>query len=255
LEADPFSASASAKQLKRMDKKAQKLKKKSTGLTETEQEKDESFLHFLDPPPPTHDEVANRCNAYERIPRLTEVTIRMFMQDAVTHSRRVLFYGLLALQLVTGQQGSIELAKEAMSQRKVRKGMPIGVRVTMQHPAYFYGFVDKLVHVVMPKLRDFQGFSQCAGEDGSGRYVSVKLDAEAWQAFPEMEQSYLHFPQMGSVGSLQSFEIRFGTTARSDEEARLLLSGFRVPITKKEFKNVDLEVEQATGQENVVHDV
>ena len=209
------------------------------------------YQRFLDPPVPAPEVVANRCNAYERIPRIKDISIYMHMQDSVTHSRRLLLNGLLALQLITGQQGRVECATNSSAKWKIRKGMPVGVGVTMDDPRTYYNFLERLVEVVMPKLRDFGGFSQMAGGDGSGRLVRIRFDAEAWQAFPEIEQAYLKFPQMGSVGALQTFEIRFGTTATTDEEARLLLSGFRVPFTKLEKPTAKEEV----FEEDFVHEV
>lgn len=169
------------------------------------------------------------------------------MLDAVAHGKKTLMNGLLSLLLVTGQHGHVISATLSDSKNKVRAGMPIGVQVHMTDPSIYNAFLEKFVEIAMPKLRDFNGFPNSMGntseEDTNNRNhaigqqsdlpgtISLTLDAEAWQAFPEIEASYSKFPQLGSVGALQKFTISFLTTARSKEEARLLMSGFRIPIT------------------------
>jgi large subunit ribosomal protein L5 len=159
---------------------------------------------------------------------------------------------------ITGQQASIVYAAEAIGKWKARKGMPVGVEVRMTDPHVYFSFLDRLVEVVMPKLRDFQGFSTCAGsDDGRGQLLRLPFDAETWEAFPELQQQYLKFPQLGSVGALQPFEVRFRTTARDDDEARLLLSGFRVPFTKQEqyTGKFEEELRSPSQEEEDVQDV
>jgi large subunit ribosomal protein L5 len=108
--------------------------------------------------------------------------------------------------------------------------MPIGVQVQMREVDLMMNFVEKFVELVLPQVRDFKGFQKSIG-DGTGRLVTLRMPAETWQAFPEIGLTYLKFPQQGSVGSLQDFDVDFITTAKTDEEARLLLSGYRLPIT------------------------
>jgi large subunit ribosomal protein L5 len=155
----------------------------------------------------------------------------MTMTQSVTHSKRVLLFGMLALQLVSGRQASVAMSAHSDGKLKMRKGMPVGVKVDLD-AQQAYVFMDKLVHVVLPKLRDFAGFQRFSSVNPARPgTVELQFDAEAWQSFPEIEASYLKFPQNGAVGCLQPFSVAFHTTAKNPEEARLLMSGFRIPLS------------------------
>jgi ribosomal protein L5 len=296
------------RQLQNIRQQAQALaprRKKSAAIID-EQDDDTSastnpsFEDYLDPVPltPTQDQYPT---SYDRLPRLTSVTVRMMMHQSVTHSKRVLLNGMLALYLVTGQQPSIMRASHPDSKLKIRRGMPVGVECELRGDLMF-GFVDKLVHVVLPRLRDFRGFCKSSNRfppsstivptpllsrrmkemqatfnrstllsfvdsleqdiqtplpaSGGGEVVRLGLSAESWQGFPEIEAAYLKFPSTGSLGALQDYVVEFGTTARSDEDARLLLSGYRIPFTYLD-PIPTVTVEENTYQQSTeeIHDV
>lgn len=97
--------------------------------------------------------------------------------------------------------------------------MPIGVQVQMRDPRSIGNFMGKLVDVVLPRLRDFKGFSKHTASLGwhaaankqlmRPSVITLKMQAESWQAYPEISQSYLKFPAANSPGGLQDYEIQF----------------------------------------------
>ena len=280
---------------KRLKKSAQQAIEKSqveqAKHARSQKPRSEAYLNYLDPVPLDVTEGAHP-SAYDRLPRILGINIRMIMPQAVSHSKRVLLNGMLALNLITGQQAQIMRASKGDSRLKVRKGMPIGVEVALTDPRVFLNFMDKWTEIVLPRLRDFRGFSKSSGPEGrtdmsrrcvemgrtftrstlpsfsdsilppptttthtqqygqdvmGGTRITVPMTAETWQAFPEIEAAYLKFPSQGSMGALQDFQVEFVTSARSDEDARLLLSGYRVPFTY-------LEPVPAREESDVEHD-
>ena len=254
--------SSTRKQLQKIQKSADKKKsadKQKLIENEDNQLEHKAFLNYLDPAPLTPLQLDGLPSAYDRIPRLRQIQIKMLMPQAVTHSKKVLYTGMLALQLVTCKHAVPVLAEESMSELKARKGMPLGVQVSLgeeggiQDERLMYSFMEKLSEVVMPKLRDFQGFSKHHGvivtppSTNHGGKLTLKFDAETWQAFPEIEFAYLKFPQLGQVGALQDFEISFKITGSlcdadgvsgdkwdADYAIKLLLSGFHLPFSYQE---------------------
>lgn len=229
-------------------KKGEEMKKLTNG-TETD-----SYKKLLDP---LRMEKEN-LRIYEDLPFITEVFVEMPMIQAISHSKKVLYNGLLALQLVTGQHAKVKVSKVSDSKSRLRKGMMCGVEVKLREPRVFYNFLDKLVEIVMPNLRDFKGFSKSIGngieENNLKEFYEFKFDfgAEAWQSFPEISAAYQMFPQDGVVGCLQPFSVTIKTFSGLDEEAsRLLLSGLRIPINIKEKIEPPIE----TPVEEFVHDV
>lgn len=213
-------------------------------------ETSEAYKKFLDPPALSQEELEAMPNAYERLPRLIGINLKMVMPKAATHSKKVLLNGMLAMQLVTGQHASLYRAESANVQLRIREGFPIGVQAKITDTRAMYNFLEKFVEIVLPKLRDFRGFTQSIG-DGTGKRLKIELDSEAWDSFPEIELAYLKFAQRGSPAALQKFEIEFVTNAANDEDARLLLSGFKLPLT---FRDPVTVVEEEVKIDNV-HDV
>lgn len=218
------------------------------------------YLNYLAPTTPPKDNETSEY-IYENLPRLQEISLKMIMPQAVTHNKKILLNGLLALQLVTTQHAQIVRATHGDAKLRVRSGMPIGVQVRLTDQETMFTFLDKLVESVLPKLRDFRGFSKQSGSKPTihprgtlsftpGK-ITLSFDAEAWLAFPEIELSYLKFPQMGQVGSLQPFELEFTTTAKTAEDARLLLSGFRIPFS---FNEPPAELDEVIKEE-FVHEI
>lgn len=104
-----------------------------------------------------------------------------------------------------------------------REGMPIGVKVTLRGEE-MYQFMDKLVEIVLPRLKEWPGMSITAG-DGNGN-VAIGFPPSALALFPEIESSFDVYPKM------TGFDVTFNTSAFTNTDGRLLLSGFSVPFTK-----------------------
>lgn len=130
--------------------------------------------------------------------------------------------------------------------------MPIGVQVQLKNTEIVGAFIEKLVERVLPKVRDFQGYSKyLSSSTGTPGTLTLTMPAETWTSFPEIESSYLKFPSAASPGSLQEFEIDLITSAKSDEQAKLLLSGFRMPfVWDEEVMEIQREPEP-----EFIHDV
>jgi len=117
---------------------------------------------------------------------------------------------------ITGQKPIVTRAKKSISAFKLREGMPIGCKVTLRGQR-MYEFMDRLLNVALPRVRDFRGVSAKAF-DGRGNYT---LGIKEQLIFPEMEYD--------KIDKLRGMDVVFVTTAKSDEEARELLRGFGMP--------------------------
>ena len=123
------------------------------------------------------------------------------------------------LSLITGQKPVVCRAKKSVANFKLREGMPIGVKVTLRGEK-MYEFVDRLVNLALPRVRDFRGVNPNAF-DGRGNYA---LGIKEQLIFPEIEYD--------KVDKVRGMDIIFVTTAKTDEEARELLTQFNMPFTK-----------------------
>ncbi len=117
---------------------------------------------------------------------------------------------------ITGQKPIVTKAKKSISAFKLREGMPIGCKVTLRGQR-MYEFIDRLLNVALPRVRDFRGVSAKAF-DGRGNYT---LGIKEQLIFPEMEYD--------KIDKLRGMDVVFVTTAKTDEEARELLRGFGMP--------------------------
>ena len=151
-------------------------------------------------------------------PKIDKIVINMGVGDAVSNTKN-LDKAVEELTLISGQKPVITLAKKSIAAFRLREGMPIGTKVTLRGER-MYDFLDKLVTVSLPRVRDFRGISGRAF-DGRGNYnVGVKEQI----IFPEIEYD--------KVDALRGLNISITTTAKTDEECKALLAGFRFP-----FKN------------------
>jgi large subunit ribosomal protein L5 len=151
-------------------------------------------------------------------PRITKITLNMGVGEAVA-DKKVMDSAVADLTRIAGQKPVVTKAKKAIAGFKIREGQPIGAMVTLRG-VRMYEFLDRFVTVALPRVRDFRGIS-ARSFDGRGNYnVGVKEQI----IFPEIEYD--------KVDALRGLNISITTTARTDEEARALLSGFRFP-----FKN------------------
>jgi large subunit ribosomal protein L5 len=152
-------------------------------------------------------------------PRLVKITVNMGVGTAVENKSRV-ETAAKDLAMITGQQPTIRRAKEAISAFKLRECMPIGCAVTLRG-ARMWEFMDRLVSVVLPRIRDFRGVKDRL--DGRGNYT---LGLSEQTVFPEIELDKIDF--------VQGMDITFVTTAKSDEQGHALLKELGMPFVQRE---------------------
>ncbi|KAG0215111.1 hypothetical protein BGX28_000816 [Mortierella sp. GBA30] len=169
-----------------------------------------------------HLKPAPRPSCSTEIPELIKIDVHCMMKEAIT-SKYNLLSGVMAIQSITGETPEIIFAKKGVHNWKLRKGMPIGCRVTLKGDK-MYQFLDKLVEVVLPKMKEWPGLPEGAG-DGTGN-IGMGFPPSALSLFPEIESNFDMYPRM------TGFDITFNTTAYTNLEARLLMSGFNLPFQK-----------------------
>ncbi|HEX4912916.1 MAG TPA: 50S ribosomal protein L5 [Vicinamibacterales bacterium] len=150
------------------------------------------------------------------VPRLEKIVINMGLGEA-TQNVKIIDTGADELGRITGQKAVVTRAKKSIAQFKVRQGMPIGAMVTLRGDR-MYEFLDRLISVALPRVRDFKGVS-ARGFDGRGNFT---LGLKDQLIFPEID--YL------KVDKARGMNISVVTTARSDEEARTLLKLLGMPF-------------------------
>ena len=151
-----------------------------------------------------------------QVPRITKITLNMGVSEAVA-DKKVLDHAVGDLTKIAGQKPVVTKAKKAIAGFKIRQGYPIGTMVTLRGERMFE-FLDRLVTVALPRVRDFRGVSAKAF-DGRGNYnIGVKEQI----IFPEIEYD--------KIDAIRGLNISITTTAKSDEEARALLAAFRFPF-------------------------
>ena len=153
-----------------------------------------------------------------QIPTIDKIVINMGIGDAVSNSK-VLDEAVAELALITGQKPVITRAKKSIAGFRLREGMPIGCKVTLRGER-MYDFLDKLVSVSLPRVRDFRGVSK-KSFDGRGNYT---LGVKEQLIFPEID--------FDKVNKVRGMDIVVVTTANTDEEARELLTQLGMPFQK-----------------------
>ena len=153
-----------------------------------------------------------------QIPTIDKIVINMGIGDAVSNSK-VLDEAVAELALITGQKPVITRAKKSIAGFRLREGMPIGCKVTLRGER-MYDFLDKLVSVSLPRVRDFRGVSK-KSFDGRGNYT---LGVKEQLIFTEIE--------FDKVNKVRGMDIVVVTTANTDEEARELLTQLGMPFQK-----------------------
>ena len=151
-------------------------------------------------------------------PRLSKITINMGVGDAIQDKKRI-EAALGDLSLIAGQKAVPTKARKSIAGFKLREGMPIGVKVTLRR-AHMYEFLDRLVNVAMPRIRDFRGVPP-KSFDGRGNY---NFGVKEHIVFPEINYDKVDHRICG-------LDISIATTAKTNEEALALLSAFNVPFT------------------------
>ena len=150
-------------------------------------------------------------------PRLVKITLNEGVGSG-TQDKKIVEESASELSLITGQKAVITTSKKDISNFKLRRGMPIGAKVTLRD-VKMYEFLEKLIRVALPRIRDFNGIAE--NMDGQGNYT---LGLKEQIIFPEID--------IDKNPRIHGLEITFVTTARTDEECRALLAGFGLPFKK-----------------------
>ena len=153
-----------------------------------------------------------------QVPRLVKVVANIGIGESISNPK-ALDAATADLKKITGQQPVVMKSRKAIANFKLRAGLPIGIKVTLRG-ARMYQFVDKLISVGLPRIRDFRGISP-TGFDGHGNYT---LGLREQLIFPEVEYD--------KIDKLRGLEVTFVTTARTDDEARALLTELGFPFRK-----------------------
>ena len=153
-----------------------------------------------------------------QVPKIEKIVINMGVGDAVSNSK-ALDMAVEELSILSGQKPLVTKAKKSIAGFKLREGMPIGAKVTLRGER-MYDFLDKLVTVALPRVRDFRGVSKKAF-DGRGNYT---LGVKEQLIFPEIDYD--------KVSKVRGMDIVVVTTANTDEEARELLTLLGMPFQK-----------------------
>ena len=152
------------------------------------------------------------------VPKLDKIVINMGVGEAKDNAK-LLESAVKDLETITGQKAVLTRAKKSVANFKIREGMPIGCKVTLRGDK-MYEFLDRLVNLALPRVRDFRGVNPNAF-DGRGNYA---LGIKEQLIFPEIEYD--------KVDKVRGMDIIFVTTAETDEEARELLTQFGMPFKK-----------------------
>ena len=152
------------------------------------------------------------------VPKLDKVVINMGVGEAKENAK-VLESAIADMEKIAGQKAVVTRAKNSVANFKIREGMPIGCKVTLRGER-MYEFVDRLVNLALPRVRDFRGVNPNAF-DGRGNYA---LGIKEQLIFPEIEYD--------KIDKVRGMDVIFVTTAKTDEEARELLTQFNMPFAK-----------------------
>ncbi|NEU32475.1 50S ribosomal protein L5 [bacterium LRH843] len=152
------------------------------------------------------------------VPKLEKIVVNMGVGDAVSNAK-VLDKAVEELTVISGQKPVVTKAKKSIAGFKLREGMPIGAKVTLRGER-MYEFLDKLITVSLPRVRDFRGVSNKAF-DGRGNYT---LGVKEQLIFPEVDYD--------KVDKVRGMDVVLVTTAKTDEEARELLTHMGMPFKK-----------------------
>jgi large subunit ribosomal protein L5 len=151
-----------------------------------------------------------------QVPRITKITLNMGVGEAVNDKKNIEM-AVADLSKIAGQKPVVTKARKAIANFKIRQGLPIGAMVTLRG-ARMYEFLDRLVTIAFPRVRDFRGVSGRAF-DGRGNY-NIGLKEQI--IFPEIEYD--------KIDKVRGLNISITTTAKTDEEAKALLAAFRFPF-------------------------
>jgi large subunit ribosomal protein L5 len=151
-----------------------------------------------------------------QVPRIEKITLNMGVGEAVA-DKKVMEHAVSDMEKISGQKAIVTKAKKSVASFKIRDGYPVGCKVTLRRER-MYEFLDRLVTVAMPRIRDFRGISS-KSFDGRGNY---NLGVKEQIIFPEIEYD--------KIDAVRGMNITITTTAKTDEEAKALLAAFSFPF-------------------------
>ena len=152
------------------------------------------------------------------VPHIVKITINVGLGEAVK-DKKVIEQAIGDIEKISGQKPIVTKAKKSIAAFSLREGMPIGCKVTLRKDK-MYEFLDRLISVAIPRIRDFRGFSK-KSFDGRGNY---NLGIKEQIIFPEIDYE--------KIDSIRGLDISITTSAKNDDEARLLLEEFNFPFRR-----------------------
>lgn len=174
-------------------------------------------------------------------PRLDKIVINMGIGEGVQDKKKVVA-AAEELALIAGQKAVITKAKNSIATFKLRDGMAIGCKVTLRREK-MYEFLDRLITVALPRVRDFRGISQ-KSFDGSGNFA---LGLKEQIVFPEIDYD--------KVNQIRGMNVVICTTAKTDDEARALLKGFEMPFSIQEMEEENAKAAKSSQNKTKEEDV
>ena len=151
-----------------------------------------------------------------QVPRITKITLNMGVGEAVG-DKKVMEHAVSDMQKIAGQKPVVTLARKSIAGFKIRDGWPVGCKVTLRDER-MYEFLDRLVSIAIPRIRDFRGISP-KSFDGRGNFA---MGITEQIIFPEIDYD--------KIDTLRGMDITITTTARNDDEGRALLRAFNFPL-------------------------
>lgn len=152
------------------------------------------------------------------VPRIEKITLNMGVGEAVA-DKKVMDFAVGDMQKIAGQKPIVTMSKKSIAGFKIREGYPVGCKVTLRKER-MYDFLDRLVSIAIPRIRDFRGIS-AKSFDGRGNY---NMGVKEQIIFPEIEYE--------KIDALRGMNITITTSAKTDEEAKALLLAFKLPLKK-----------------------
>ena len=152
------------------------------------------------------------------VPRIEKITLNMGVGEAVA-DKKVMEFAVGDMQKIAGQKPVVTMSKKSIAGFKIREGYPVGCKVTLRKQR-MYEFLDRLISVAIPRIRDFRGISG-KSFDGRGNY---NMGVKEQIIFPEIEYE--------KIDALRGMNITITTSAKTDEEAKALLMAFKLPLKK-----------------------
>jgi len=154
--------------------------------------------------------------SYMQVPKITKITLNIGLGEAVA-DKKIVGNAVEDITKITGQKPVVTKARKSVANFKVREGWPVGCKVTLRRER-MYEFLERLISIAIPRIRDFRGLN-AKSFDGRGNY-SIGIKEQI--IFPEID--------FDKIDSLRGMDITISTSARTNEEARALLTSFKLPI-------------------------